>query len=168
MISLQELEKYYQDGLLQKQTHPNYDLTIWNYSPKVQYDKLWDDITIQCRGLVTNSNGDIIARPFKKFFNYEEVSIHDTPDEEFEIFEIIWGESAESPIHDHSENGCILVLMDGKLEETIYDKDAVEIKKNIVNCHEPSYIHNSIGLHKIKNMMLSVLFQLVHYLHHMV
>ena len=87
MISLQELEKYYQDGLLQKQTHPIYDLTIWNYSPKVQYDRLWDDITLQCRGLVTNSNGDIIARPFKKFFNYEEVSIHDTPDEEFEIFE---------------------------------------------------------------------------------
>ena len=60
---LKELEKYYQDGLLLKQTHPRYDLTIWNYSPKVQYDKLWDDITIQCRGLVTNSNGDIINSP---------------------------------------------------------------------------------------------------------
>lgn len=87
MISLQELEKYYQDGLLLKQTHPIYDLTIWNYSPKVQYDELWDDITIQCRGLVTNTNGDIIARPFKKFFNLEQLTSFNIPNEEFEVYE---------------------------------------------------------------------------------
>jgi len=67
------LEKYHQDGLLQKQTHPTKDLYIWNYTPKVQYESLWDEITLQCRGLVTNSNGDIISKPFGKFFNYEEV-----------------------------------------------------------------------------------------------
>jgi len=66
---LQQLENYSQNGLLQKQTHPKFDLTIWNYSPKVQYERLWDEITIQCRGLVTNSKGDVVARPFKKFFN---------------------------------------------------------------------------------------------------
>ena len=49
------LEKYHKDGLLHKQTHPSMDLTIWNYSPRVQYERLWDDITLQCRGLVTNS-----------------------------------------------------------------------------------------------------------------
>ena len=69
---LATLEKYYKDGLLHKQTHPTLDLTIWNYSPRVQYERLWDDITIQCRGLVTNTKGEIVARPFKKFFNYEE------------------------------------------------------------------------------------------------
>jgi len=88
---LNTLEKYYQDGLLLKQTHPNYDLTIWNYSPKVQYDRLWDDITIQCRGLVTNSEGKIIARPFKKFFNYEEHSPEDIPNEEFVVYEKLDG-----------------------------------------------------------------------------
>ena len=91
MISLEQLEKYYQDGLLLKQTHPKYDLTIWNYSPKVQYDRLWDDITIQCRGLVTNSKGEIIARPFKKFFNYEEHSPEDIPDEEYVVYEKLDG-----------------------------------------------------------------------------
>jgi len=88
---LNTLEKYYQDGLLLKQTHPNYDLTIWNYSPKVQYDRLWDDITIQCRGLVTNSEGKIIARPFKKFFNYEEHKPEDIPNEEFVVYEKLDG-----------------------------------------------------------------------------
>ena len=84
---LTTLEKYYNDGLLHKQTHPTLDLTIWNYSPKVQYERLWDDITIQCRGLVTNSKGEIIARPFKKFFNYEEHKPEDIPNEHFEVYE---------------------------------------------------------------------------------
>lgn len=84
---LNTLEKYYQDGLLHKQTHPTLDLTIWNYSPRVQYEKLWDDITVQCRGLVTNSKGEIVARPFKKFFNYEEHKPEDIPNEDFVVYE---------------------------------------------------------------------------------
>lgn len=75
---LQTLEKYCQDGLLLKQKHPTFDLLIWNYSPKVQYEKIWDDITIKCRGLITDTTGKIIVQPFKKFFNYEEV-VYDIP-----------------------------------------------------------------------------------------
>lgn len=70
---IEKLEKYHSDGLLMKQTHPTKDLYIWNYTPRVQYESLWDDITTQCRGLITNSKGEIVARPFGKFFNYEEV-----------------------------------------------------------------------------------------------
>jgi RNA ligase len=81
------LLKYYEDGLLHKQIHPTKDLTIWNYSPKVQYERLWDEITIQCRGLVTNSKGEIVARPFKKFFNYEEHKPEDIPNEEYVVYE---------------------------------------------------------------------------------
>jgi RNA ligase len=81
------LEGYHTDGLLHKQTHPTLDLTIWNYSPKVQYERLWDDVTMQCRGLVTNSKGEIVARPFKKFFNYEEHKPEDLPNEFFEVYE---------------------------------------------------------------------------------
>ena len=81
------LQKYHDEGLLHKQTHPTLDLTIWNYSPKVQYERLWDDITIQCRGLVTNSKGDIVARPFKKFFNYEEHKPEDIPNEDYVVYE---------------------------------------------------------------------------------
>jgi len=84
---LQQLENYSQNGLLQKQTHPKFDLTIWNYSPKVQYERLWDEITIQCRGLVTNSKGDVVARPFKKFFNYEEHKPEDIPNEDYVVYE---------------------------------------------------------------------------------
>jgi RNA ligase len=72
-MNLETLNKYYEDGLLYKQTHPTLPLTIWNYTEKVQYEMLWDDITIMCRGLVTDDSGNIVARPFPKFFNYEEV-----------------------------------------------------------------------------------------------
>jgi RNA ligase len=72
-MNLETLNKYYEDGLLYKQTHPTLPLTIWNYTEKVQYEMLWDEITIACRGLVTDDSGNIVARPFPKFFNYEEV-----------------------------------------------------------------------------------------------
>ena len=84
---LETLEKYHNEGLLHKQIHPTLDLTIWNYSPKVQYEKLWDEITLQCRGLVTNSDGKIIARPFGKFFNYEEHEDINIPNETFDVYE---------------------------------------------------------------------------------
>lgn len=79
------LNKYVEDGLLYKQIHPTLDLTIWNYTEKVQYESLWDEITLMCRGLVTNSKGDIVARPFKKFFNIEENKY--TPSSEFDVFD---------------------------------------------------------------------------------
>ena len=84
---IEKLEQYHKDGLLQKQIHPTLDLTIWNYSPKVQYERLWDEITVQCRGLVTNSKGEIVARPFTKFFNYEELTPEEIPNEYFDVYE---------------------------------------------------------------------------------
>lgn len=86
------LEKYYNDGLLIKQVHPTKDLTIWNYSRKVQYEKLWDDVTRSCRGLVTDSKGNIVSRCFPKFFNMEELGPSQIPNEPFEITEKMDGQ----------------------------------------------------------------------------
>jgi len=68
-----------------KQVHPTLPLTIWNYTEKVQYEGLWDEITLQTRGLVTDDEGNVVARPFKKFFNIEEKKF--TATEEFEVYE---------------------------------------------------------------------------------
>lgn len=73
-MMLEVLNKYYEDGWLIKQTHPTLPLTIWNYSQTTQYEGKWDDVTMMCRGLITDNNtGKILVRPFPKFFNYEEV-----------------------------------------------------------------------------------------------
>lgn len=84
-MNLEILHEYHNDGLLYKQTHPSLPLTIWNYTEKVQYDGLWDEVTLQCRGLVTDDKGNIVARPFRKFFNIEEGK--HTPTSEFDVFE---------------------------------------------------------------------------------
>ena len=82
---LEKLNQYYEDGLLYKQVHPSLPLTIWNYTEKVQYENLWDEVTLMCRGLVTDNEGDIVATPFHKFFNLEEGKF--TPTEKFEVYE---------------------------------------------------------------------------------
>ena len=82
---LETLNKYYEDGWLIKQTHPTLPLTIWNYSQTTQYECKWDEVTMMCRGLVTDEMGNIVARPFKKFFNMEEGK--HTPTSEFDVYE---------------------------------------------------------------------------------
>jgi len=74
-IDLVLLEKYIQDGLISKQKHPLYDLWIYNYTQECVFKKKWDDITTQCRGLILDKNGTVVARPFEKFFNYGEQEI---------------------------------------------------------------------------------------------
>lgn len=73
-MKLQDLHKYYEEGWLIKQSHPTQPLTIWNYSPATQYEGKWDEVTLRCRGLITDDiTGRIIVQPFSKFFNYEEL-----------------------------------------------------------------------------------------------
>ena len=81
------LKKYEEDGWIKSQKHPNLPLYIWNYTPKTQYSKHWTDITLQCRGLVTDFDGNIKARSFPKFFNYEEHKPEDIPNEDYVVYE---------------------------------------------------------------------------------
>lgn len=89
-MDIKVLFEYKNNGLLSVQKHPKYNLYIWNYTHKVQYQKLWDDITLICRGLVTNEDGEIVSRGFPKFFNIEENRHRHT--EDFEVFEKLDGQ----------------------------------------------------------------------------
>lgn len=71
-LDLTPLREREEKGLIRSQTHPTLPLIIWNYSEQTQFTKAWDEYTLMCRGLITDTEGNIIARPFKKFFNYEE------------------------------------------------------------------------------------------------
>lgn len=85
--NLEVLSDYINRGLVIKQNHPTLPLSIYNYSRECQYNKEWDDITLNCRGLVLDNDGNIIAKPFPKFFNYEEHKPEDIPNENFEVYE---------------------------------------------------------------------------------
>lgn len=53
--------------------HPTLPLRILNYTEQCAYDRAWTDVTRQCRGLIYhNETGEIVARPFPKFFNHGE------------------------------------------------------------------------------------------------
>lgn len=69
----QELIKRKDAGLITIRKHPVLDLEICNYTPKTQYDKLWDAYTIMCRGLILDSEHNILSKPFSKFFNLNEI-----------------------------------------------------------------------------------------------
>jgi len=66
------IDKYHDEGLLLVKKHPTKSLWILNYTQKVQFERLWDDVTMSCRGMVVDGSGNIVARPFRKFFNVEE------------------------------------------------------------------------------------------------
>lgn len=66
------LQKYIDEKYISVQKHPTKDLYIYNYTQKAQFDRVWTEETMNCRGLILDGSGNIIARPFPKFFNLEE------------------------------------------------------------------------------------------------
>lgn len=67
------LNGYIVKGLVVRQDHPTLPLSIYNYSRTCQYDSMWDEITLACRGLILDNEGNVVASSFAKFFNYEEL-----------------------------------------------------------------------------------------------
>ncbi|WP_433083946.1 RNA ligase [Dactylosporangium sp. CA-052675] len=57
-------------GYIRTQKHPSLPLVIHNYTEKTQYDNVWNAATLACRGLVVARDGQVLARPFTKFFNH--------------------------------------------------------------------------------------------------
>jgi RNA ligase len=65
------LEDALEHGHVRRQTHPSLPLAILNYTERATYDGVWNAATLNCRGLIVDeTNGEIVARPFPKFFNY--------------------------------------------------------------------------------------------------
>lgn len=45
---------------------------IYSYTDKAVYDHVWNDVTMACRGLIVDHEGNVLARPWRKFFNSNE------------------------------------------------------------------------------------------------
>jgi hypothetical protein len=60
-------------GRVRSIPHPNLPLCIYNYTEQTQFSRSFNAVNSLCRGLVISSDGEIVARPFKKFFNFEEL-----------------------------------------------------------------------------------------------
>jgi len=93
VLDFDKIEKLIEDGYITKRKHPTKSLWILNYSSSTQYERNWTEETLSCRGLVVDKHNNIVARPFKKFFNYDEwVQMgNNIPNEPFEVYEKLDG-----------------------------------------------------------------------------
>ena len=90
-LDINVLNDYIEKGLVVKNDHPTLPISIYNYSRTCQYENKWDDITKMCRGLILDKEGNVVAKAFDKFFNHEELTLGDIPNETFEVFEKLDG-----------------------------------------------------------------------------
>lgn len=98
LIDPTELTAAIEAGHVSRKTHPTLPLSIYTYTRTAQYSRAWTPTTIQCRGLIADDKtGEIVARPFPKFFNVGE---HDhgfdyapslPTDEPFEVYDKVDG-----------------------------------------------------------------------------
>lgn len=73
-----KLAQRIQEGYVDVKTHPTLPLQLYCHTRMAVLDNFWDEITTKCRGLIVNKfNGEIVARPFEKFFN---VNTEDRPE----------------------------------------------------------------------------------------
>lgn len=80
------VDELIEEGFINRRDHPSEPLHIYNYSNKTQIKWHWTPETKACRGLIADHQRNIVARPFEKFFSYEQLN-QVVPDEPFEAFE---------------------------------------------------------------------------------
>src|SRR5690625_6840927 len=74
LVDLGELDGQIEQGYISVRKHPESEaLVIYNYSKKAGYERAWNPTVRNCRGLIVDHVTDEVkARPWPKFFNYEE------------------------------------------------------------------------------------------------
>jgi len=79
----------------------------------------------------------------------------------FNLMLLCWGEGMGSSIHDHSGAHCFVKMLDGQLQETLYEWPTEEdaamgaplVQRSVNQCqtNQVAYINDSIGLHRMEN-----------------
>lgn len=88
-----ELDGLLKDKLVTVRPHPRLPLRIYNYTVGAQFlaPQQWPEALKDCRGLVLDDNGEVVARPFRKFWNYEQIVDSIPADESFMVYEKVDG-----------------------------------------------------------------------------
>jgi RNA ligase len=93
-------------GFISKKSHPDAPLSIYDYTQKAQFERVWTPETLACRGLIVHDNGHIWARPFPKFFNaaeHESLPLH----ESFEVYDKLDGSLGILYRHPINHSWCV-------------------------------------------------------------
>lgn len=74
ILDMDEFRSMLEQRYIKQQFHPKFPyIAICNYSDSCVWESVWNRTTLQCRGLIYNIvTGEVLARPFTKFFNIEQ------------------------------------------------------------------------------------------------
>jgi len=73
LFSQSDLQAQLDALMVKAMPHPSGRLTILNYTKRAQYTpELWNHVTDKCRGLIVDNDGNLVARPFEKFWNLDD------------------------------------------------------------------------------------------------
>lgn len=75
LLRMDRVKELIESGYLRERSHPLYpQLRTLGYTEKSQWERVWTPETETCRGLIyDNDTRMVLARPFRKFFNYSEM-----------------------------------------------------------------------------------------------
>lgn len=70
---------------------------------------------------------------------------------------IRWKVNAIAPIHNHKNQNCSFLVLQGSLEEKVYKNKGLQghyclIDTKILNTHHSSFINDEIGEHTVENI----------------
>src|SRR5436305_302047 len=78
--------KYLDTRLINVGHHKDFPLSIYTYGREAVHSHVWDSVTTKCRGIIVNDEtGEILARPFEKFFNLGTSDRSETQSENFPL-----------------------------------------------------------------------------------
>jgi len=84
MFSQDEMDDQVAKGMVKVTPHPSGKLFIANYTQMAQFTpELWNHVTDQCRGLIFDLDGNVVARGFRKFWNHSDLRHPETLPENF-------------------------------------------------------------------------------------
>ena len=74
----------------------------------------------------------------------------------FSLIILVWNPAIESPIHDHPCEGCWVRVLEGNVQETVYeqnpeDKSLSQISEGTYSEGQITWMHDMKGYHKIGN-----------------
>lgn len=86
---LDAYEKEVKKGNIRKVEHEG--LVLYNYTDQCTFDRAWNNETLSARGIIfEKETGEVVARPFPKFFNIGEMAetrLENLPDEPYTVTE---------------------------------------------------------------------------------
>nr|WSX48386.1 T4 RnlA family RNA ligase [Streptomyces sp. NBC_00974] len=97
LMPAQALTEAIDAGHVTRKSHPELPLSLYTYTRTAQYERVWNQVTTRCRGLVADDvTGAVVALPLPKFFNVGEHTSGQPyapalPDEPFEVYDKVDG-----------------------------------------------------------------------------